>query len=232
MSGTIHNPIRGLYTKQAFAKSLHKGEDAWLQQPKLSWSYASDSEGLATVFGLQRLPLQHFSCLQQAFTTALWFSAGSGVKYDVFGVFDGHGGKQAANFAAKHVLPILQEELADMSLKPGTTLPEALEGYSQVSDEDKLAWQTQDAMVERLPAALVSTFKKVQDQFHEHAKVIITSMVSSLLLGRNSCPPQDSHPRNSLLSSEEPSCKAWTHGRAAKPVCAVLLMIHGEYNVV
>jgi hypothetical protein len=29
-------PIRGPYVKQAFAKSLYKGEDAWLQQRDVS----------------------------------------------------------------------------------------------------------------------------------------------------------------------------------------------------
>jgi len=49
MSGTIYNPIRGPYTKQAFGKFLHKGEDAWLQQPKLLWRSKSDSKGATTV---------------------------------------------------------------------------------------------------------------------------------------------------------------------------------------
>ena len=49
MSGTIHNPMRGPYTKQAFGKFLHKGEDAWLQQPKLLWKSKSDSKGAATM---------------------------------------------------------------------------------------------------------------------------------------------------------------------------------------
>ena len=47
MSGTTYNPIHGLYTKQAFAKSLHKGEDAWLQQPGLTWSPCADAQGIA-----------------------------------------------------------------------------------------------------------------------------------------------------------------------------------------
>ncbi len=64
MSGTIHNPIRGLYTKQAFGKSLYKGEDAWLQQPKLSWNPKSDSTGAGTLH-LARHPCATvtFQCL-------------------------------------------------------------------------------------------------------------------------------------------------------------------------
>ncbi|KAL0045273.1 hypothetical protein WJX82_002436 [Trebouxia sp. C0006] len=122
MSGTIHNPIRGPYTKQAFGKFLHKGEDAWLQQPKLLWKPKSDSKGVS-------------------------------IGYDVFGVFDGHGGKQAANFAAKHVLLTLQEELAD------------------------------DALVQQLPAALVNTFRKVQEQFHENTQVSGATATVAVVVG-------------------------------------------------
>ena len=53
MSGTIYNPIRGLYTKQAFGKSLHKGEDAWLQQPGLTWSPSAEAQGIWTLQVLQ-----------------------------------------------------------------------------------------------------------------------------------------------------------------------------------
>lgn len=100
-----------------------------------------------------------------------WLLAGCSIGYDLFGVFDGHGGKQAASFASKHVLPILQEALAGVNVKPDTALPEIFSEYTQLSDDDKLAWRTQDTMVQCLPAALVSTFKKVQDQFHAHTQV-------------------------------------------------------------
>ena len=101
----------------------------------------------------------------------LHVSAGSGISYDVYGVFDGHGGKQAATFASKHVLPVLQEELVAVQLKPASQLPEELESFSQISDQDRLVWQTQDALLSELPAALVNTFRKVQDQFHERTQV-------------------------------------------------------------
>ncbi|KAL3143652.1 hypothetical protein ABBQ38_002448 [Trebouxia sp. C0009 RCD-2024] len=152
MSGTIYNPIRGLYTKQAFGKFLHKGEDAWLQQPGLTWKPCPDAQGCC-------------------------------IGYDLFGVFDGHGGKQAAGFASKHVLPILQEELAGVDVKPDAALPEVLCEYTQLSDDDKLAWRMQDAMVQCLPAALVSTFKKVQDQFHAHTQVSGSTATVAVIVG-------------------------------------------------
>ena len=96
---------------------------------------------------------------------------GCRIGYDIFGVFDGHGGKQAANFASKHVLPILQNELAGANINTDTALPEGLWEYTELPDEDKLAWQMQDTMVQCLPTALVSTFRKVQDQFHANTQV-------------------------------------------------------------
>lgn len=97
-------------------------------------------------------------------------------------MFDGHGGKQAASFASKHVLPILQEELAGASLKTESALPEDLLEYSELSDEDKHAWHMQDTMVQRLPAALVATFRKVQDQFHANTQVCQSSASCSSVL--------------------------------------------------
>lgn len=165
MSGTIYNPIRGLYTKQAFGKSLHKGEDAWLQQPGLTWSPGTDSQGNSRPADAPPHQLTTLS------PSCSWLLAGGCIGYDLFGVFDGHGGKQAANFASKHVLPILQEELAGASLKAESALPEDLLEYAELSDEDKHAWHMQDTMVQHLPAALVSTFRKVQDQFHANTQV-------------------------------------------------------------
>ena len=110
------------------------------------------------------------------------WDAGVSIGYDVFGVFDGHGGKQAANFAAKHVLPTLQEELADVTLTSEKAVPEELEAYSQLSAEDKLAWHTQDALVQQLPAALVNTFRKVQEQFHENTQVLLPTISNTYCL--------------------------------------------------
>lgn len=97
-------------------------------------------------------------------------------------MFDGHGGKQAASFAAKHVLPTLQEELADVTLTSDKAVPEELEAYSQLSGEDKLAWLTQDALVQQLPAALVNTFRKVQEQFHENTQVLLITSSNTYCL--------------------------------------------------
>lgn len=71
------------------------------------------------------------------------------------------------------MLPTLQQELAEITLTPDEAVPEELEAYSQLSDEDKLAWHTQDALVQQLPAALVKSFQKVQEQFHENTQVLL-----------------------------------------------------------
>ena len=120
----------------------------------------------------------------QLFDPCSWLLAGCCIGYDLFGVFDGHGGKQAASFASKHVLPTLQDELAGVDVKSDTALPEVLREYTQLSDNDKLAWRVQDTMVQSLPAALVSTFKKVQDHFHAHTQVCYAPCTSLPLFKR------------------------------------------------
>lgn len=87
-------------------------------------------------------------------------------------MFDGHGGKQAANFASKHILPELQQQLAAIQASSDFKLTSALEEYQeQLSVEDTSVWQLQDVFAEALPLALVQTFKQVQEKFHEHTKV-------------------------------------------------------------
>lgn len=98
--------------------------------------------------------------------------AGSKVDYGLYGVFDGHGGKQAATFASKHILPVLQQQLASVQASSGVKLAEELEDYrEQLPAEDTAAWQAQGAFAEALPRALVETFRQVQEQFHAHTKV-------------------------------------------------------------
>ena len=169
MSDTIHNPILGLYTKQAFGKSVHKGEDAWLQQPRLSWRPSGQVDGkiIPSSCSLQEPGWRSISRILMSYA-----HAGTKVDYGLYGVFDGHGGKQAANFASKHILPELQQQLAPVPESSDTKLSEALQDYKeQLPAEDMAAWQAQDVFAEALPQALVETFSQVQDKFHEHTKV-------------------------------------------------------------
>lgn len=84
------------------------------------------------------------------------------VPFSAFGIFDGHGGKPAATFASKDLLPMVMR-LAERALIPGDEpAPAAVAGADgkasetwgvQVSDADRAAWAAQDGLVERLPKA-------------------------------------------------------------------------------
>ena len=101
-----------------------------------------------------------------------YIHAGTKVGYGLYGVFDGHGGKQAAAFASKHILPVLQQQLTSIQAPCGAKLCDELEDYREwLPEEDIFAWQAQDAFAEALPRALAQTFRQVQEQFHEHTKV-------------------------------------------------------------
>ena len=78
--------------------------------------------------------------------------------FSAFGVFDGHGGKQAATFAAKNLLASVTSFLdrakpteAEARLhKEGSRA--GSEAGAAAPDVDTLrCWMAQDAMVERLP---------------------------------------------------------------------------------
>lgn len=130
----------------------------------------------------------------------LLLSAGA-ASLDVFGIFDGHGGKQAAAFASKHLVPTLLAELdsggaADKGgshpraaaaggsgggggggaegVGPGPCdPPEAAEvlGCAEIPAGDKALWRCQDRVSAALPGALCRAFCGVQDQFFNTSKV-------------------------------------------------------------
>lgn len=95
-------------------------------------------------------------------------------------MFDGHGGKQAAAFASKHILPELQQQLASIAAHPDFKLTEELEEYQeQLPDGATAVWQAQDVFAQALPNALVQTFRHTQNKFHEHTKVNMRGGVCS-----------------------------------------------------
>ncbi|KAK9918098.1 hypothetical protein WJX75_001295 [Coccomyxa subellipsoidea] len=162
-------PIRGPYVKQAFAKSLYKGEDAWLQQRDVS------------------VP-----------------ASGGNASVDIFGVFDGHGGKQAAVYASKHmmsaVLSALDQHIGkddEDTCENGMCIPtkHAPDAVVEVSAEEQLAdcdvvkpeeralWRAQDAIVEAMPHALSDAFQKVEADFFEHTKVSGSTATVAALTG-------------------------------------------------
>ncbi|KAK9830885.1 hypothetical protein WJX81_001707 [Elliptochloris bilobata] len=139
---SAYTPIRGPFLKHAFAKSVDKGEDAWVQQRDLP-------------------------------------CAGGPASLDVFGIFDGHGGKQAAASGRGG---------AGVGGSPGMDLgdlEEAAELLSceQVPEGDKALWVSQDAAAVALPGALSRAFCGVQEQFFETSKVSGTTATAAVVLG-------------------------------------------------
>jgi serine/threonine protein phosphatase PrpC len=55
----------------------------------------------------------------------------SSAQYQIFGVFDGHGGKKAAHFAEAHLPQVVSEELTTDAFDPGDCLIRAFERTDQ-----------------------------------------------------------------------------------------------------
>ena len=136
--------------------------------------------------------------LTTVLTRRLLLCAGT-ASLDVFGIFDGHGGKQAAAFASKHLVATLLAELhssgeADKGgshpraaaargsggggvaegVGPGPCdPPEAAEvlGCAEIPAGDKALWRSQDRVSAALPGALCRAFRGVQEQFFNTSKV-------------------------------------------------------------
>ena len=94
----------------------------------------------------------------------------------VYGVFDGHGGKQAANFASRNLTEKLLAALEETSKslkneEPESTALEELRGCSRLEGPDWALWQGQDRVIDALPAALTSAFQRLQADFFENCKV-------------------------------------------------------------
>lgn len=72
--------------------------------------------------------------------------------FAAFGVFDGHGGKESVNYAARHLLPKLADLLAHPACAPGQQ-PGSMEGGGDAegSLEDRQVWAAQEALLEVLP---------------------------------------------------------------------------------
>lgn len=94
---------------------------------------------------------------------------------DVFGVFDGHGGKQAALFAKNHSLVHLTSAIKEHVKQEGANfegdIPEDLKSCSDVHQSVWTEWSQQQKLIESLPNAYISCFKHLQEAFFEGAKV-------------------------------------------------------------
>ena len=94
---------------------------------------------------------------------------------DFFGIYDGHGGKQAATYASRHLPDKLLEVLPPASQREADVAkaepPPELQSCKKLSEEDWVVWEQQEALVSGLPEALVEAFQKLQSEFFETTKV-------------------------------------------------------------
>lgn len=79
--------------------------------------------------------------------------------FSAFGIFDGHGGKQAATFASKH----LHAEVAVALDRCKGTSPDA-QHVDGEEEEDWNVWATQEALLDRLPRAMHAGFLETDKQ--------------------------------------------------------------------
>jgi hypothetical protein len=104
--------------------------------------------------------------------------------FSAFGIFDGHGGKPAATYASKELLPMVmrlvdrciegnsssgshssfsrQASAAAAAAAAGDGLDVDAEGDEawgiEVTDEDRAVWAAQEALVDRLPKVRLASF--------------------------------------------------------------------------
>ncbi|KAF6254310.1 hypothetical protein COO60DRAFT_1703399 [Scenedesmus sp. NREL 46B-D3] len=134
-----------------------------------------------------------------------WTPAGSDVaiSFSAFGIFDGHGGKPAATFASKELLPMVMR-LADRCGEGSSSgdgcsrqasVPAAAaagpdadvagdEAWGvEVTDEDRAVWAAQEALVERLPKALFAGFLEADKACRARHRVSGATATLALVAG-------------------------------------------------
>ena len=213
-----YRSIDGLQLRSGFYKSVHKGEDAWLQKPGVQ---VSDTDGkwppsLVVLKALRPWlicqKLEHHNKMPSSTTSfaragprtflahsfsqrivSLYYrgrkhtgkihnfdilpvTPGIGaVKADIFGVFDGHGGKQAATYASRNLVERLQAVLQEhTSLESDLQEPcslQRLRTLDAVEDRTWQLWDAQDRVIQKLPSSLVECFSQLQSDFFKQAKV-------------------------------------------------------------
>ena len=96
---------------------------------------------------------------------------------DIYAVFDGHGGKQAATYASRNLtdklLGVLKEKGASRDSAKGTALPQELSFPAELDSDVWSSWESQDLLTEDLPGCLAEAFGKLQEDFFQQAKVSI-----------------------------------------------------------
>ena len=129
-------------------------------------------------------------------------------KVALFGVFDGHGGKQAAVYASRHLHTHLQTALRQPGIaSPADEGPDAAADSSNAGDaaaeaaelriqvqtlgaapEDLAACDDADSVAAALPLALVAAFAATEQAFINHSQV--RTAARSLAAAPEQCPGQ------------------------------------------
>jgi hypothetical protein len=105
---------------------------------------------------------------------AVGFGSPGPLEADVFGVFDGHGGKQAAVYAAKNLFAEVAADLPNHMTSAGEAgegRPDDPKVLDAVPESVLREWELQDAVVKGLPAALVSGFSSLNEKYIAANKV-------------------------------------------------------------
>lgn len=104
------------------------------------------------------------------------------VSIDVFGVFDGHGGKQAATYASRNLTDKLLAVIKDKEIAAlkdeESEAQQLLQDFDGIDAKLRTTWESQDRLLSGLPECLVETFHQLQHDFFQQAKVGPLSMHS------------------------------------------------------
>eukprot|EP00873_Tetraselmis_striata_P021650 jgi/Tetstr1/441914/TSEL_030121.t2 len=113
-------------------------------------------------------------------------SSGSEAPFSVFGLFDGHGGKGAANYASKNLLKHVLAALDDAAAKPAAPL-DAVDMSEQLlshtAPADRGLWLAQDCMVAALPAAMCAGFESTDADFKKRSKTSGATATLAMIVG-------------------------------------------------
>ena len=94
---------------------------------------------------------------------------------DVYAVFDGHGGKQAATFASRNLteklVGLLRKSASSDKTSKGSPDLHKLSFPAELDNEVWTYWESQDKLMEVLPGCLTEAFCKLQEDFFQQTKV-------------------------------------------------------------
>eukprot|EP00884_Botryococcus_braunii_P009673 jgi/Botrbrau1/18707/Bobra.0386s0033.1 len=103
---------------------------------------------------------------------------------DVFGIFDGHGGKDAAVYTSKHLFHEVLACLPDHLPEDATQhIPPDVKSTAHVPEEAWDQWKMQDRLMGGLAPAVLSAFNRINDKFISMGKPAGTTATLAVLVG-------------------------------------------------